>query len=203
MNLLKRVAIFEELTTLPNQLGINFLKEYTHIRGYHGCRPIDVNHYYQNGIIPISKDRILSDAIFRLKNDINTVKKIKETFEVNWRKFDSYHKAVWFSISKEELVNKCGHYLIYGSEFVMELATQLYSQHLLKQHGLPTVFCCDISLENLSKETINEIEEHFIKRDSSGGFKIIGKLNPIDIDSHFHPEAIYDWHNSGNTYRYL
>ena len=51
----KRVAVLDEL--IKKRINnVDLSGEYTHIRGYHGCRPISIDNYYQNGIKPIEKE---------------------------------------------------------------------------------------------------------------------------------------------------
>jgi len=144
----------------------------------------------------------LSDTINRLKSGFIKDEGIEIVFEKAWGELSSYDKVVWFTISQKELIDYCGHYLIYGSEFVMGIASDLRSHHLLKLHGIPTVFCCDIPIEKFDEKTLNEIERNFIEKDFSGGFSILGKVSPREIDKHFHPEAIKNWHEQGIEYRY-
>ena len=202
MRFLKKVAIFEELITSQPSLRFGFLDKYTHIRGYHGCRPIDIDSYYHNGIIPINKEDALCDIITRLKSDYITVEKIEMLFNKAWDDLRKYDKVVWFTISEEELIDYCGHYLIYGSEFIMDIAVDLRSHYLLKLHGIPTVFCCDIPITNFDEKTLKDIERNFIEKDFSGGFRVLGNIAPNEIIKHFHPEVIKNWHEHGSEYRY-
>lgn len=135
----KRVAIFEDMIKSQNT-HINLIENYTHLRGYHGCRPASVESYYQNGIIPIEKEFAKQEVILRLCNEQVSVNKVLSTFETSWSTLTPLDKSVWLTFSQKELINFCGHYLIYGSEFIYGIAAQLFCQHNLKKVGTPTIF---------------------------------------------------------------
>lgn len=78
---LKRIAIIEELVEVKLTSTFNLSKEYTHIRGYHGCRPLDVETYYLNGIKPLTKNDMLLETLHRLKGTYIDDKKIRNAFE--------------------------------------------------------------------------------------------------------------------------
>ncbi|MBE5965513.1 MAG: hypothetical protein E7255_00815 [Lachnospiraceae bacterium] len=61
----KNVLILDELIKKRIK-KIDLYNEHTHIRGYHGCRPISIENYYKHGIKPISKSFAKKEAIARL-----------------------------------------------------------------------------------------------------------------------------------------
>ncbi|MFC3801018.1 hypothetical protein [Cohnella sp. GCM10012308] len=192
----KSVAIFENMLKSQNT-HINLIENFTHLRGYHGCRPTSVESYYQNGIIPIEKEFAKQDAIIRLCNEQVSVSKVLSTFETAWSTLPPSDKSVWLTFSQEELINFCGHYLIYGSEFLCGIAAQLFCQHNLKKVGTPTIFFCDIPLSNIPVNYLSDIEQKFRRRDASGGFRVNNKVLPKEIVGHSHPTSIPDPINGG------
>lgn len=68
----------------------------------------------------------------------------------------SMKKKVWLAINKEAQLTVVGHYLIYGSEFINELAIELGCSSSLKNAGIPTIFYCDIPLEDISSSKVKE-----------------------------------------------
>lgn len=198
----KRVVIFEELIKTNRKALGNLLEEYTHIRGYHGCRPRTVKSYYQNGIVPIEEDMAKQEAMLRLKNKWNTEEKVRTVFEERWSKLISPDDSVWLTFSKEELINRCGHYLIYGSEFLCGMAADLGCQSILKKIGIPTVFCCDVPFDNIPEVYLKSIIQNIESRDGSGGFRVYDKILPSEIVDHIHPKYIADPLNGFIKYHY-
>ncbi|OMF72870.1 hypothetical protein BK143_11575 [Paenibacillus peoriae] len=187
-----RVAIFEELIKIQKRSNFNLLEEYTHLRGYHGCRPISVESYYQNGIVPIEKELAKEEALIRLKDKWITEDKILNIFDELWNELEHPHKSVWLTYSQKELIDNCGHYLIYGSEFICGMGAQLFCQPNLKKIGVPTIFSCDIPLQNIPEDYLSAFNQKIRSQDSSGGFRLNNKVLPSEIVSHTHPNRIID-----------
>lgn len=196
----KRIAIMDELIKKPER-EIDIYKEYTHLRGYHGCRPISIDSYYKNGIKPIKKEFAKREAILRLCDQWTTEEKVIELFNKSWQDLKYPHKSVWLTFSQNEFFNGAGHYLIYGSEFLCGMAAQLFCQSNLKRMGIPTIFHCDIPLEDIPEIYLSEINQKISMKDSSGGFRVYGNVTADDIVRHNNPKIIYDPLN-GQTYRF-
>lgn len=99
--LVKKVFNFDK-----NEINSDFnLRKYTHIRGYHGCSPIDLNEYYNNGVVPINKKFALEQSIKLLSSDKISADKVKKVFNSSWNELGEDHKCVWMVLSKEELLN--------------------------------------------------------------------------------------------------
>lgn len=177
-----------------NRIDSNFdVRKYTHIRGYHGCSPTNLDDYYKNGIVPINKKFALEQAIKLLRSDNICVDKLKEVFNSSWSELGDNHKYVWMALSKEELLNNCGHYLIYGSEFICGIAAELLCQSSLRGKGRPTIFHCDVPIESIANEYIDDMNKQI--RNGNGnicGFKITGSLVPKNIVRCEHPRKILD-----------
>jgi|GEM_PF-704549 len=196
---LKRIAIIEELVEVKLTSTFNLSKEYTHIRGYHGCRPLDVETYYLNGIKPLTKNDMLLETLHRLKGTYIDDKKIRNAFEKRWQSELSSEEGIWFTVSTEELLNS-GHYMIYGSEFIQAVAADLLSHDLLKNHGIPTIFSIDIPLSNISVDWLQCLESNIIQKNTSGGYHTNSPILATNVISHIHPNKIIDWHNGGEIY---
>jgi hypothetical protein len=187
--LTKKVFIFNE-----NKIDNDFdLREYTHIRSYHGCCPIRLNDYYKKGIISINKEFALEQAIKLLSSDRISKDKVKKVFDSSWSNLVESHRYVWMILSREELIYECGHYLIYGSEFICSMAAELFCQDSLKGKGTPTIFHCDIPIESIVSGYIDDINEQIRNRDDSNcGFKLRDSLLPENIVKCEHPKMILD-----------
>jgi hypothetical protein len=187
-----------------NKINSDFdLMEYTHIRGYHGCCPIDLKNYCKNGIVPINKKFAQEQAIKLLCSDNISVDKVKRIFNLRWNELGDNHKYVWMALSKKELLNECGHYLIYGSEFICSIAAKLFCQSSLRGKGLPTIFHCDIPIESVANGYIDDMNKKIRNGDgSSCGFKIRGVVLPENIVKCEHPKKIPDPLNRYKEYFY-
>jgi hypothetical protein len=200
----KRVFNFEE--TFKNNInlfhGIDLKEEYSHIRGYHGCRALDLDEYYEHGIVPINKNETLKRALYLLHNDEISEDKIIKVFNSHWEELGDTHKYVWLTLTKKELIDFCGHYLIYGSEFICGMAAELRCQESLRK-GIPTIFHCDIPIEKIPYYYLDDLSEMIQAGDGYNfGFKVIGSINKDEIVKCEHPRKILDPLNNYMPYYY-
>lgn len=149
----KRVFIFKE--NITDNINLN---EYTHLRAYHACRPINVKEYLTNGIKPINYDYALKEVKKRIVDEELMEQEIITQFKRNWEGLDDIHKKVWLEVNKKVLLTYSSHYLNYGSEFIGNIAMQLGCQDVLKQSGKPTIFMCDLPIEDISRDKLVDIE---------------------------------------------
>lgn len=178
------------------------LRDYTHIRAFHGCRPIDIASYQEQGIIPITRPTARQEALLRLGGGSIPDSKILAAFDRRWDKLNDVHKCVWFTLTCEELLNECGHYMISGSEFLLALGTELWYQHKLREVGTPSLLHCDAPIKMIPSGYIDSMEEAIIDgRYSPCGFKITGALAPEDIIKYEFPTRIPDPHDGYRVYR--
>ncbi|OPX92564.1 MAG: hypothetical protein A4E53_00429 [Pelotomaculum sp. PtaB.Bin104] len=169
--------------------GVN-LENYSHIRAYHGCRPVDVGRYYVEGIKPfnIKEMRCAASKIFGISEETVIAK------EPNLQ--PALSNNVYFVLFKQELLNSCGHYLCWGSEYLAAIAAQLDRSEYGKYHdilsdtGIPTIFICDIPIDFLPQWQIKSISKHPF--DSNSACWIPEVLHPEHIVSHEHPSKIYN-----------
>ncbi|AGA68903.1 hypothetical protein Desdi_1400 [Desulfitobacterium dichloroeliminans LMG P-21439] len=187
----KRVFVFDETIINTNQI-INLKDEYSHIRGYHGCRVLNLDDYYENGIVPINKNETLRRALYLLKNDRISENEIVKVFNSHWMRLTETHKYVWFTLTKSELIDYCGHYLIYGSEFICGIAAELRCQDSLKK-GIPTIFHCDIPIEKIPSGYLEDLNDRIKTGDGYNcGFKVIGAISKDEVVKCEHPRKILD-----------
>ncbi len=186
----KKVFILDDLL----KAGVESvdISTYTHIRAYHGCRPIAIDDYYDKGILPISAESAENDVIIRLSGNGVTDEKIIEMFEDEWFSVDNIHKKVWLALSKDELLGTCGHYVIYGSEFNYVVAAKLGIQEQLTKVGFPTIFACDIPIINITEGYLDCINNLLKNKDRNAGVSVKGIVHSSEIVEHVHPKKIYD-----------
>ncbi|WP_374965383.1 hypothetical protein [Lysinibacillus sp. RS5] len=168
------------------------LGNYTHIRAYHACRPINMESYLEEGIIPFHVGEMRQIAAETFGISLNIVTENEATLQ------DSDSKHVYFSLFKEELLNGSGHYLCWGSEYLAAIAGQLdkgiYGEYhdMLSNSGIPTIFVCDIPIDLLPQYQVDLISEHYNPRNSNFAVWISETLKPEHIVTHEHPTNIYN-----------
>lgn len=117
---------------------------------------------------------------------------------------------VFFEANEPDLIEMCGHYLLYGGEYLIALAVHLGDgrdyKRMLLQIGRPTLFVCDVPLELMGGHMVREfagnalefIFEDLLEADydppahRGAGFCIRRPLPPEHIVGHYHPTRIKD-----------
>jgi len=182
----KKVFILEE--HLDDDYEMDFLAEgYTHLRAFHACRPMKLSDYVHNGILPISYESALQDVRNRVVCDYVFEEDVILKFKKEWAGFEDIHKRVWLQMNKDFLLDTTSHYLIYGSEFINALAMQLGCRDKLKQIGIPTIFFCDIPVEDIVPMTLRDIQNVFNSGDTYDISFAVDKVLPQDIVDYEHP----------------
>ena len=136
---------------------------------------------------------------------------------------DSYGRfgQVYFGLDDRFLIEHCGHYLIYGSEYLQSLCGHLRARihydlgFQLKQVGIPTIFQVKISVSQFENHELNALASdafpawayciaHNKQEPGLLDFAIMvgHALQPKYILSHYHPEAIPDPSYGRSPYRY-
>jgi hypothetical protein len=214
----------DDMSWLPEQNIVKsfkklFEKFYTHIKCFHGSRPINVSSYYENGLVGQNRDVIESQFRELFSDvDINLIEKCIEKLN---NRGESEKGKIYFACNDNNLIEDSGHYLIQGSEYIMSLATCLVRQNnhnedfrlRLREIGIPTIFEVDIPLEYIPGYQINELVQSIIAawgnqhlfpdeyHDHEMGFVIYKDIEPSNIVDHWHPKRIKDPH-SGHVWYY-
>jgi hypothetical protein len=127
---------------------------YTHIRGYHGCRPVDIESYKVLGICPMTN-------IFEVRKNAIEIFNVSEaqilSVELEPDAFSFREGKVFFTMYEFDLTKYCGHYLCYGSEYLLCLVGGLDNSTVGKYHnillnrGTPTILGVNIPFCQLSE----------------------------------------------------
>jgi hypothetical protein len=202
---------------------INELKNsITHIQAYHACRPQNIESYYKNGIIPLSSiDIQLYFRKFLLDADIKISSNAIE-FAISKVSIGDIEGITHLILDDRTLISRCGHYLIYGSEYLNTLVINLpqigeYARNELKKFGKATIFVCKISIIHLSNW--KELAQRMLAEHAYAivhGRTNVHKLShtifmkervpPENICYHYHPKLIKDpyknktWNDEENRY---
>ena len=202
----RKVLAWGDKSTWPTNCT-DFLQEYTHMRGYHGCRPASVEPYYANGFLPPTENDMLMRTLEILSGNGISDKQLIAAFHEHW---DGYSEdGVNFTLSKREQLVNCGHYMIYGSELICGIGRRFGLDLVIKAYGIPTMFTVDVPLERVCF-TSGDIDllASYLKEHTdcdkppavNYGFLANGKIEPNLIVTHEHPKKIHDPFNWGTYY---
>lgn len=183
---------------------------YTHIRMYHACKPIDITSYYASGIKVLNLESLKKTAINYFISDKTSTLSLKDIDEAfNYVGSDLREGRIYLTLDKRDIIEKCGHYLIYGSEFLYCAGAYLENKYnkncsqILKNIGTPTIFLCDVPIDIIDDASLEELNECVKKRSFLNNNDIEAPSKDFaipfykDIDSsyiagHFHPTYIRD-----------
>ena len=178
---------------LPSKFKSVDLCQYTHIRVYHACRQTNIDEYLQNGIHDFNRQEAYNITKSRLIQCGIDEQTIIEMFNEHWDKYPHHFNKICVSISKDELLDKSGHYLVYGSEFINGIAAQLFCQHKLKQIGVPTIFVCDVEISIIPLDVIGLIEDgSFYDGSWDGGIYLRDNIEADEIVDYIQPKKMFD-----------
>lgn len=194
---------------------------FTHFRFFHGCRPLNVETYYDRGI-EISN---VSELHCRFRNMFLGNPRFPSVTEQDIRNaIDSMNNAyrvngfLYLGLDDRFMIRDCGPYIIYGSEYIQALARSIGSYCVdseLVMHGVPTVFEIDVPIERLDDQDLFELGEIALHQ---WMLRILYSAEPsrlIDfsleltqgipsscIVGHYHPENVPDPLRTGFMYQY-
>ncbi|MBY0332293.1 MAG: hypothetical protein K2X49_16670 [Acetobacteraceae bacterium] len=186
---------------------------FTHLRACHATSTADVSAFYAQGLLPLDVDaandqarRIFLGGEFPELGEEDLERAIAAVGR------DVREGRVWFEANEKSLVEDCGHYLLYGGEYLTGVVASLprhrdYRQ-VLKGRGRPTMLICDVPLADIHPATFLEFvggaleilfqdlldwrESQFIPEDRGAGFCIRKPLAPEQIIGHYHPVRVRD-----------
>ncbi len=194
-----------------------FRKCYTHIMTYHACRPIDVMSYYKNGLQKIGfkslQNRFREIYLNQTFPEISEldIEKAIESLSRDYSKNELY-----VTLDDREFISYCGHYLIYGSEYVSCLALRLkpesnydYRAHL-RTIGIPTIYKIKLPVNMVYDDDLRCLYSvavrHWIYNYANDRqqnhqidftFLVTDNIPAENIIDHWHPLQIRDWLNKG------
>ncbi|MCF8038033.1 MAG: hypothetical protein K9K79_01840 [Desulfohalobiaceae bacterium] len=203
----------------------------THLRGvfllirmFHCCRPADIQSYYDSGLLVLDSSKANDDfrAAFIGNPEFPeiTAAHVEAAIE---EMAGSYRRNgfIYFGLDDRYLIDNCGNYLIYGSEYVQSLAACIERQigrsvkPSLRRRGVPTVFAVDMPVEHFTDDELTTLGEVALQAWAYSIAHNTGEVGGIDfaihleqnlgpefISSHYHPECIPDPFSQRVCYRY-
>lgn len=185
---------------------------YTHFKGFHGCRPLRLRSYYEQGLVG-QDSALLAQSFREIFVDAPPAELDRALRELSGRAGGEQGK-VWLVGSEEFLLRECGHYMIQGSEMLMSLAARLGVsssgedyRFRLRQYGVPTILEVDIPVSlipspqhyEVARTMLSEWGQLSARRALRMGsippcYVVREAIPPQCICSHHHPARIHDPH---------
>lgn len=215
--------IFEvtgELGNIKQLTAQRLRRKYRFFRAAHGTRTNDLAQFYNNGLRFLRSDEIEDRARSLFLNGklrFATEEKLQHAIEeIDARKAAGGREGrLYFCADERNLITRsgcCGHYLIYGSEYLYCLGIGLGSsweiKRVLKEIGRPTMFICDIPmsqirdytleefagliLEFLFCELVEDLQPYALSPGTGSAFSLSSDLYPDHIVGHYHPDTVHD-----------
>jgi hypothetical protein len=188
-------------TTLSERLS----HHYQFIRAFHGCRTDSIRPYREHGVRPSDPSALYQIAL-SLFSDKGRIDAAMKDIGV-W--YPDYNRGkAFFCLQMEELVEQCGHYLLYGSEYLLCIANRVGEPEVLRRRGRATAIECNVPIGDVSPDDIRELAgdilreifERYCDRTYqaeilSFGFAITTILAPKNIVGFHFPTGIPNPHN--------
>lgn len=212
--------IFRPNCRPPLDLIVESIQAHDAIVVFHACRPVDLGTYYRDGLLPSNTDQLnlLAQRIFSSVGcptlDANTMAEVAASLG---RSGDG---EIHLGIDDRSLTEETGHYLIYGSEHLLNTAACLTSKlgfdfkNYLKSHGTPTLFTVTLPINLIPFEQIDFLAVHLQNKLlhefdpdedpplTDFSFKLREMIPSTCIVGHRHPESIPDQHQHRQPYRF-
>lgn len=159
------------------------LSDYTHVRLFHGCRPVDVRSYYNNGIVVTSLAELTRQfrAIFSeyppatIDHAISQVKRRDDEWRVDT------------VLDLRFMLKHASHYVVQGSETLKELAVHLPwiggtdPRDRLRSVGRPTALVVEAPMTEIDHQTLQELDEKLALLATGGVYEACDGGDLIDF----------------------
>lgn len=193
------------LTNFSNSIA----NHWSNITVYHACRVNHIDDYYKKGITPPTIES-LDKLVHQTLSPFVETDMMSELFKILKLYYDKTDEKVFVAMDKHHLLLHCNHHLAYGSEYLLSAIMLLPKFGINVEpilvsleksiETIPTLFECELPINNLSEEDINELsiillgetcnrllDENYLPLSRRTGFAVNGKIQPKWISSHFHP----------------
>lgn len=145
---------------------------FSSIRAVHGTRTDDVRSFYERGLLPldpdasqqVAKDYFLGSGKFPELSETD----LRQAFEAVGTNTRKGH--VYFECNEPMLIALAGHYMLYGSEYLMAIAANLGSgrsrryMRALQERGRPTLLIVDVPLQFVSHRDLMDFSASALSR---------------------------------------
>lgn len=189
-------------------------QRYDALRAVHGTRTADLARFYREGLRPLDPAAAHEQArqIF-LGDDFPELSEMDLARSIGDVGTETREGRVYFEANEQMLIDFAGHYMLYGSEYLVAIAARLKGRgmrdyrQVLKTNGTPTLFICDVPLRLIEPQLISEFAGNALEmvfqelvdgssfkpdRYRGAGFWISEKLPPTHMVGHYHPTITRD-----------
>lgn len=194
---------------------------YAEVRVYHACRPESLDSYATHGLCPLdtAKADQLAREIFLAGDPNLTEENLRVAIEE--LRPDGREGRLYLALDDRLLVRDCGHYLIYGSEYLCAVAMQLSEftgvdyQAWLRRRGTPTVITASLPMSEVPTWEVEQLAAAMCREIASDPEFEFAESEPVDftfsrrtglaptrLRGHYHPEVVPDPFRSMIPYRW-
>ncbi len=146
----------KELISLRQRCTEFIKNNYTHVTAYHACRPINLDSYLINGIIPANTNDLIEEAkiYFNDRDAVENVVNKMKTEHYGKEYFEHGRDKIGFFKTRDGAL-KDSHYLEYGSELFQCIARRLEESAIqrMTNQGTPTLIQCSLPITWLNQFT--------------------------------------------------
>lgn len=203
-------------------IGTELAQESTHFASYHACRTENVGEYYYKGILPMAAEEVRERFSRMFAGPPHFVDPAALEAAIAEVSTATREGNVHVVLDDRGFLDDCGHYLVYGGEYLHALAANVPGRGLelrdaLRESGRATILCCHLPFSLLpERERLVDcmVAQH-------GYWVTHSASDPTDLDftvtlkrrvpanavkSHFHPVRIRDpyvwkiWNDESRTY---
>jgi hypothetical protein len=155
----RRVFDWAEIVSAdcPEKSG---LSNYTHLRLFHCCRPVELRTYYERGILAMPLD-VLAEQFRMIYRDVCLRHIDAAIASVSWKEEPRADTTIDLRYLKEH----AKHYITHGSETLKAFAVHLPkldgkdATDRLRTIGRPTVFVIEAPLDEIDYATLEELDK--------------------------------------------
>lgn len=197
-------------------LGTRLREVYGHFRAGHATRTDDLTPYYERGLRVLRPEEAQDRARFLFLNgQFNGVSENRLESAIEEVGEETREGHLYFAAQEDSLYTEngsAGHYLVYGSEYLyclsIRAAGTMTAKRVLSGIGRPTMFVCDIAMDQIRDGTLEEfagmmleylfaglvdgIDTEVLSPWSGSALSIWTDVAPESIVGHYHPEKIFD-----------
>ncbi|WP_162604082.1 hypothetical protein [Novosphingopyxis baekryungensis] len=201
-------------------VATRLVRDYRAFRAAHGTRTDDVGQFYKRGLRILRagevEDRARAIFLGGALGGATEERLAAAIDDIGARRPEGGREGVlYFCADERSLVTRtggCGHYLVYGSEYLfclgMRVVDRWEAKRVLKSIGRPTVLICDIPMTLMRERLIREFGGMMVERafceqlpdqESHSGSPWAGTALSIPDDlpsdcivGHYHPAIVHD-----------
>jgi hypothetical protein len=132
------------------------------LRVYHGCRTDDAGTFFREGLHVHNRDAMVAKlrAVVEAHPELHRMKsRLQEAIDEIGNTIDV--GCLYVIADDKELVDRCAHYMIYGSEWIAAVLGD--SRDTLKKTGAPTLIEIDLPLSMSSLATRKEFASKMLR----------------------------------------